>query len=128
MITKLTHVTIWTKNQDEAKKFYVDTLGFKVHTDDTTTIPGYRWLTVMPPDQHEVEIVLGIAREPEQIARMGKQGTWVLSTDNIQEDYQRLKSRGVKVHGEPKQNPYGTDFVFEDVYGNTFDLVQALGR
>lgn len=128
MITKLTHVTIWTKNQDEAKKFYVDTLGFKVHTDDTTTIPGYRWLTVMPPDQHEVEIVLGIAMEPEQIARMGKQGTWVLSTDNIQEDYQRLKSRGVKVRGEPKQNPYGTDFVFEDLYGNTFDLVQEPRR
>jgi predicted enzyme related to lactoylglutathione lyase len=126
MITKLNHVTIWVKNQDQAKKFYVDTLGFKVHTDDTTTIRGYRWLTVQPREQKEVEIVLGMASKPEQIAAIGKQGTWVLASDNIEDDYQRLKSRGVKVHSEPRQNPYGTDFVFEDLYGSTFDLVQAL--
>lgn len=128
MITKLTHVTIWVKNQDDAKAFYVDKLGFKVHTDDSKTIPGYRWLTVQPRDQQEFEIVLGIAQNPEEIAAIGKQGTWVLGSDNIQEDYQLLKSRGVKVHGEPKVNPYGTDFVFEDLYGNTFDLMQESGK
>jgi catechol 2,3-dioxygenase-like lactoylglutathione lyase family enzyme len=125
MITKLTHVTIWVKNQDEAKAFYVEKLGFKVHTDDATTIPGYRWLTVQPPQQRELEIVLGIAREPEEIAAIGRQGTWVLGSDDIQKDYALLKARGVKVHSEPNVNPYGTDFVFEDLYGNTFDLVQA---
>ena len=128
MITKLTHVTIWVKNQDEAKTFYVDKLGFKVHTDDTKTIPGYRWLTVQPRDQQDVEIVLAIATEADQTAAIGKHGTWVLGSDNIQQDYQQLKSRGVKVHSEPKVNPYGTDFVFEDLYGNTFDLVQAPSR
>lgn len=128
MITKLTHVTLWVKNQDDAKTFYVDKLGFKVHTDDSKTIPGYRWLSVQPPDQQDVQIVLGIARKPEEIAAVGKQGTWVLGSDNIQEDYRQLKSRGVKVHSEPNVNPYGTDFVFEDLYGNTFDLVQAPKR
>lgn len=128
MITKLTHVTLWVKNQDDAKTFYVDKLGFKVHTDDSKTIPGYRWLSVQPPDQQDVQIVLGIARKPEEITAVGKQGTWVLGSDNIQEDYRQLKSRGVKVHSEPNVNPYGTDFVFEDLYGNTFDLVQALKR
>jgi predicted enzyme related to lactoylglutathione lyase len=125
MITKLSHVTIWVKNQDEAKKFYVETLGFKVGTDDSTTMPGYRWLTVKAPQQSDVEIVLGPAAEPQQVAQIGKQGTWVLASDNIQEDYRRLKARGVKIHYEPRENPYGTDFVFEDLYGNTFDLVQS---
>lgn len=57
MITQLSHVPIWAKNQEEAKKFYVGVLGFKVQTDDRTTIPNYRWLTVMPPTQSDVEIV-----------------------------------------------------------------------
>jgi len=124
MITKLSHVTIWVKNQDEAKKFYVETLGFKVVMDDSTTMPGYRWLTVSPSQQSELEIVLGPATEPQEVTQIGKQGTWVLASDNIQEDYRRLKARGVKIHGEPHENPYGTDFVFEDLYGNTYDLVQ----
>ncbi len=128
MITKLSHVTIWVKNQDEAKKFYTDTLGFKVVFDDSTTMPGYRWLTVSPSQQSELEIVLSPAMEPQQAAQIGKQGTWVLASDNIQDDYRRLKASGVKIHSEPQENPYGTDFVFEDLYGNTYDLVQAPGR
>ncbi len=128
MITKLSHVTIWVKNQDEAKKFYVETLGFKVVMDDSTMMPGYRWLTVAPQQQSELEIVLGPATGPEEIAQIGKQGTWVLASDDIQEDYRRLKARGVKIHYEPRENPYGTDFVFEDLYGNTYDLVQAPSR
>ncbi len=128
MITKLSHITIWVKNQDEAKKFYVETLGFKVVTDDSTTMPGYRWLTVSPQQQSELEIVLGLATDPQQVALIGKQSTWVLASDNIQEDYRRLKARGVKVQGEPRENPYGTDFVFEDLYGNMYDLVQSPSR
>ncbi len=128
MITRLSHVTIWVKNQDEAKKFYTDTLGFKVVFDDSTTMPGYRWLTVSAPQQDGLEIILNLAREPQETAHIGKQGTWVLASDNIQEDYRRLKARGVKIHSEPQENPYGTDFVFEDLYGNTYDLVQAPGR
>ncbi len=128
VITNLSHVTIWVKNQDDAKKFYTDTLGFKVVSDDSTTMPGYRWLTVSPQQQSGFEIILSPAREPQEVAQIGKQGTWVLASDNIREDYQRLKTRGVKVHGEPHENPYGTDFVFEDLYGNTYDLVQAPGR
>ncbi len=124
MITKLTHVTIWVRDQEGAKKFYVDKLGFKVHTDDSTTIPGYRWLTVMPPQQSEVQIVLGTPMDPADEALIGKQGTWVLGTDDIHADYQRLQAAGVKCHSAPTVNPYGTDFVFEDLYGNTYDLVQ----
>ncbi len=128
MITKLSHVTIWVKNQNEAKAFYTDTLGFKVVFDDSATMPGYRWLTVSPQAQDGFEIILSLAREPQEVTQIGKQGTWVLASDNIQEDYRRLKARGVKIHAEPQDNPYGTDFVFEDLYGNTYDLVQPPGR
>jgi catechol 2,3-dioxygenase-like lactoylglutathione lyase family enzyme len=127
VITKLTHVSIWVKDQEEARRFYVDKLGFRVHTDDSTTIPGYRWLTVAPPQQSELEIVLGAAFQPEQVEAIGKQGTWVLASDDIYADYERLRAAGVKVRGEVKVNPYGTDFVFEDLYGNTFDLVLSRG-
>jgi len=125
MITRLTHVTIWVKNQEEALRLYVDKLGFKIHTDDSTTMPGYRWLTVAAAQQSEVEIVLGPAAQPEEIAAIGKQGTWVLGSDDIHTDYQRLRAAGVKVYSEPNVAPYGTEFVFEDLYGHTFDLVQA---
>ncbi len=124
MITKLNHVTIWVRDQEEAKRFYVETLGFKVKTDDRATVPGYRWLTVMPAHQKELEIVLGLATEAEQIDKIGKQGTWVLSSDNLQKDYENLKARGVKMRSGPRQNPWGMDFVLEDLYGNTFDVVQ----
>ena len=124
MITKVTHVTIWVKDQDEAKRFYTDQLGFAVKSDDSATMPGYRWLTVAPQSQTDLEIVLGLATEPSQQAQIGKQGTWVLGSDNIREDYARLKTRGIKIHNEPRENPWGSDFVFEDLYGNTFDVVQ----
>lgn len=128
MITKLNNVGLWVKNQDEAKKFYVEKLGFALHKDDSTTVPGYRWLTVAPQQQTDVEMVLGLAVEPDQKAMVGKQGTWVLNSDDIHDDYKRLTSLGVKCHYEPKVNPWGTDFVFEDLYGNTYDLVQSPAR
>ncbi len=128
MIRKLAVVTIWVNDQDEAKDFYVNKLGFSVRTDDATTVPNYRWLTVAPAEQKELEIVLGMTMDEQQRSLIGKQGTWVLDSDNIQEDYERLKSRGVKVHNEPRQNPWGTDFVFEDLYGNTFDVLQSPQR
>jgi catechol 2,3-dioxygenase-like lactoylglutathione lyase family enzyme len=128
MINKLTHVGIWVTDLGEAKDFYVEKLGFVVRTDDSNTIPGYRWLTVAPPQQTDVEIILSLAMDAGQTAQLGKQGTWVLSTDNVREDYRRLKAGGVKTHYEPRENPYGTDFVFEDLYGNTYDLVQTPSR
>jgi predicted enzyme related to lactoylglutathione lyase len=128
MIRKLSVVTIWVKDQDAAKDFYTNKLGFAVRTDDAKTIPGYRWLTVAPVEQKELEIVLGTAMDEHQQSLIGKQGTWVLDTDDCQADYERLKARGVKFHGEPTDQPYGKEVVFEDLYGNTFDLLQAPHR
>ncbi len=128
MIRRLSVVTIWVKDQEAAKDFYVNKLGFVVRSDDSQSIPGYRWLTVAPADQKEVEIVLGPAMDDHQKSLIGKQGTLVLDTDDCKADYERLKARGVKFHGEPTVQPYGTDVVFEDLYGNLFDLVQSPRR
>jgi catechol 2,3-dioxygenase-like lactoylglutathione lyase family enzyme len=124
MIKKLNHVTIWVKDQEEALKFYRDKLGFKAVTDDSSSIPNYRWLTVAPPLQTEIVIVLAIPQDPKDEKQIGQQGTWVLESDNIQADYDLLKSRGVKIHNEPQHNKWRSDFVFEDLYGNTYDVVQ----
>lgn len=123
MITKVAHASIWVKDQDEALKFYRDILGFKVTADDPASMPGYRWLTVAP--QHDsFELVLNLATTPEQLAGVGRQGIFVLASDNIQADYTTLKTKGVKLPTEINVNPWGSDFIFEDLYGNDFDVVQ----
>jgi hypothetical protein len=71
-----------------------------------------------------VEILLALATKPDQPALFGKRGTWLLESDNIREDHRILKSRNVRINSEPKENPWGTDFVFGDLYGKTPGVVQ----
>ncbi len=124
MITTVTHASIWVKDQDEALKFYRDTLGFKVVSDNATSMPGYRWLTVAPPQQDEFELVLNLATTPEQLAGVGRQGIFILTSSDIRADYAALKAAGVKIQTDVNVNPWGSDFIFEDLYGNDFDVVQ----
>ncbi len=124
MITSVTHATIWVKDQDEALKFYRDTLGFKVTADNSTSMPGYRWLTVAPAQQDNFEIALNLATTPGQLAGVGRQGIFVLSSDDINADYAAFKAKGVKFQSEINVNPWGSDFIIEDLYGNDFDVVQ----
>ena len=124
MITAVTHATIWVKDQDAALAFYRDKLGFKVVSDDAASMPNYRWLTVAPPQQNGFEIVLNLATSPEQLAGIGRQGIFVLNSTDIHADYAALKAKGVKLQTDVNVNPWGSDFVFEDLYGNDFDLVQ----
>lgn len=128
MITKITHVTIWVKDQDEALKFYRDHLGFKVVSDDSTSVPNYRWLTVAAPQQDGLEIALNLATTPEQLAGVGRQGVFVLASTDIHADLAALKARGVKLVSDLHENPWGSDFLFEDLYGNDFDVVQPPAR
>lgn len=124
MITHVTHVTIWVKNQDDALKFYRDQLGFKVVSDDATTMPSYRWLTVAPQQQSNLEIALNLATTPEQLAGIGRQGIFVLASTDVQADFATLKAKGVKIQAGLNVNPWGSDFIFEDLYGNDFNVVQ----
>ncbi len=121
-IGKLTGVTIFVKDQDEALEWYTKVLGFTKKADDRS-MPGFRWLTVGPKDQPDLQVVLLQAREQE-MSLVGKNGTWVISTKNCRETAELLKSRGVRFVSEPTETPWGVSAVFLDLYGNPYNLIE----
>jgi catechol 2,3-dioxygenase-like lactoylglutathione lyase family enzyme len=127
MIKRIGHITILVKNQDEAAKFYVEKLGFVKH-EDTFFGEGMRWVTVSPKRQRSLELTLVKADSENKLNALGKQaGDHVfltIETDNCLKDYEDMKAKGVKFYGKPEERPYGTEVVFEDLYGNLFDLIQ----
>lgn len=131
MISHLARVTIVVRDQNEALHFYTDVLGFETRA-DVPMGPEMRWLTVAPPQQRELEIVLqqpdprthGEEGAQRLTSSIGGNPTWVLYTDDCQADYARLLDRGVRFHSAPQQQPYGLEAVFEDLYGNPYSLLQ----
>ena len=127
MIKRIGHITILVKNQDEAAKFYTEKLGF-AKREDTSFGIGMRWVTVSPKDQRNLQLTFVNADSKEKLRALGKQaGDHVfltIETDNCMRDYENMKARGVKFYGKPEEQPYGTEVVFEDLYGNLFDLIQ----
>ena len=134
---KIATAQIWVHDQDEALAFYTEKLGFEVRADVTLPELGnVRWLTVGPPEQEDVAIVLmAIPGEPvmdaetkEQVKTlMGKgfAGTVFLTTDDCQGEYEELVARGVEFTEEPESRPYGIDAGFRDPSGNQFRLTQV---
>jgi len=131
MITRLARVTIVVRDQDEALAFYTGKLGFETRA-DTSFGPGVRWLTVAPPQQRDLEIVLqqpdpafhGEQQAAEMLASVGKNPTWVLYSTDCQGDYGHLVERGVAFRSAPTEQPYGLEAVFLDLYGNSYSLLQ----
>jgi len=118
------------RDYDEALAFYVGTLGFEL-IEDTVLGPDKRWVLVAPPGSRETRLLLARAATPEQATRIGNQtGGRVflfLHTDDFQADYDRLRARGVRFCEQPRTEAYGTVAVFEDLYGNRWDLLQLNG-
>ncbi|HEX5547369.1 MAG TPA: VOC family protein [Ktedonobacterales bacterium] len=131
MITRLARVTIYVHDQDEALAFYTEKLGLEKRS-DVTFGPGARWLTVAPGGQTDFEILLQSpvpAMHGEEFAqkiseRVGQGTTWVFFTDDCRADYAMLTGRGVSFSSEPQEQPYGVEAVFQDLYGNSFSLLQ----
>ena len=134
MITKLNHVSIFVLNQDSAYEFYVNKLGFKVHT-DAPMGPGMRWLTVCPPEQPDLEITLmpiedgmmfknGAAEQMRELVKKGTFGFGVFECDNLLVTYEELKANGVEFTKKPTQEFYGFEALFKDDSGNWFSLGQ----
>lgn len=134
MITKLTHVCIYVLNQDSAYDFYVNKLGFKVHT-DAPMGPGMRWLTVCPPEQPELELTLfpvveGSTFNKETVKTMtdlikkGTFGAGVFTCKDLLATYEELKSKGVVFKKAPTKEFYGFEALFVDDSGNWFSLSQ----
>jgi uncharacterized glyoxalase superfamily protein PhnB len=134
---KITNAQLWVHDQDEALAFYTEKVGMEVRADVTVPELGnFRWLTVSPPGQADVSIVLMAIPGPpvmdaetaEQVKTlMGKgfAGTVFLTTDDVQASYEELKGRGVDFVEEPEERPYGIDSAFRDPSGNNFRLTQV---
>ena len=118
------------RNYDEALAFFTQKLGFTVLQD--TPLPGNkRWVLVAPPQSTSAALLLAEAATPEQSLAIGKQtGGRVflfLHTDDFWRDFHAFQSRGVRFLETPRQESYGTVAVFEDLYGNKWDLLQPAG-
>lgn len=134
MITKMSHATIYVKNQQEALEFYRDKLGFEVDT-DAMMGADFRWLTMKIKGQPGFEIILaepkaGFLLDQESAAQLralmdkGMLGGGVFETDDIQKTYEELKARGVEFKGPPTTQSWGTATVMKDNSGNWFSLGQ----
>ncbi|MBK6390813.1 MAG: VOC family protein [Saprospiraceae bacterium] len=134
MITKMNHVSIFVLNQDHAFEFYVNKLGFKVHT-DAPIGPGMRWLTVCPPDQPDLEISLmaiekGMMFKEEaadQMRDLVKKGTFgfgVFQCNDLNATYEELKTKGVVFKKPPTKEFYAYEALFCDDSGNWFSLTE----
>ncbi len=132
MITNVSLITVWVTDQDEAKAFYVDKLGFAVAT-DLTMGDGYRWLTVAHPDHPELELTLmrpGPPLDPadaDVIAKMMAKGGLPgvgLSTNDCRATFEQLRAKGVEFLQEPADRPYGVEAILRDNSGNWMVMVE----
>jgi catechol 2,3-dioxygenase-like lactoylglutathione lyase family enzyme len=120
-------VALVVGDYDEAIKFFTESLGFEL-IEDTDLGQGKRWVLVSPPGSHGTNLLLARAATPEQSSRVGNQtGGRVflfLHTDDFWRDYNQMVARGIKFARPPRNESYGTVAVFEDLYGNLWDLLE----
>ncbi len=133
MIQKLSHATIYVLDQDAARDFYVNKLGFEVRTDQSMD-NGFRWLTVSPKGQPELQLILmkvdGPNIKPEVAAvlkglvEQGRINGGVLQTDDCRATYEELKAKGVEFLSPPADRFYGVECILKDNSGNWFSMNQ----
>ena len=133
MIQRFSHVSLYVLDQDRALAFYTEKLGMEVKTD--ARMGEFRWLTVTPKGQPDLELVLmKVAPSPmmdeetaatvRKLVEKGALGAGVLETDDIHRTYRELREKGVEFMGEPQQRPYGIEALLKDDSGNWFSVVQ----
>jgi catechol 2,3-dioxygenase-like lactoylglutathione lyase family enzyme len=135
---RIANAQVWVHDQDEALAFYTEKLGMEVRADVTMPEMGdFRWLTVGPPGQEDVSIVLmaipgAPVFEDETVAQIealmakGVSGGVFLTTDDCQAAYEELAARGVEFTETPQERPYGIDCGFRDPSGNSLRLTQVM--
>ena len=127
MKQNLTHISIVVDDYDNAIQFYTQKLNFTL-LEDTKLSDTKRWVLVRPKGANECSLLLAKGANDEQISRIGNQtGGRVflfLHTDNFKRDYQNLIDNNIKIVREPSFEDYGTVAVFEDLYGNLWDLIE----
>lgn len=134
MITKVTHMCVYVLDQDRAYDFYVNKLGFRVHTDVPMGKDG-RWLTVTPPEQPELEITLFLVAEGgmfdnesvammRQLIQKGTFGAAVFTCNDLMATYEEMIAKGVVFKKPPTKEFYAYEALFSDDSGNWFSLSQ----
>jgi catechol 2,3-dioxygenase-like lactoylglutathione lyase family enzyme len=131
MAQTLGYVALVVRDYDEALVFFTESLGFTVIEDSVAKDrlgKEKRWVLVSPPGSRGTNLLLARASNPEEASRVGNQtGGRVflfLHTDDFWRDYRAMLARGVKFREQPRQEAYGTVAVFEDLYGNKWDLLE----
>jgi len=128
MQQSIVHIALVVRDYDEALEFYINKLGFVLLEDTYQPEQDKRWVVISPPGSVGTTLLLARASKPEQELFIGNQtGGRVflfLNTDDFWRDYHRLIEKGIKFVREPKTAEYGTVAVFEDLYGNLWDLLQ----
>jgi catechol 2,3-dioxygenase-like lactoylglutathione lyase family enzyme len=132
MISNISLFTLFVTDQDEAKRFYVDVLGFEERA-DVQMGDAYRWVTVGHPSQPELDVTLMIPGTPldEDMAgavrralAAGSMGGFGLATDDCRKTYEELTAKGVEFVQEPSERPYGIEAVARDNSGNWLVIVE----
>ena len=134
MVTKLSHTPIFVLDQDSAIDFYVNKLGFELKN-DVPMSETFRWITVSPPSQPDLEIILMKTAESmaldaqsatalRELVVNGKMGMGVFFTEDIYATFADLKAKGVQFKQEPTEQFYGIEAVLIDDSGNWFSLTQ----
>jgi catechol 2,3-dioxygenase-like lactoylglutathione lyase family enzyme len=128
MKQSLLHTALVVRDYDEAIDFYCNKLHFKLVEDSYQPEQDKRWVVVAPPGSSESTLLLARAATPEQEAFIGNQSGGrvflFLSTDDFWRDYEAMRAQEIVFIREPKEEPYGTVAVFEDLYGNLWDLIE----
>lgn len=133
MITRVSHFPVYVVDQDRAKAFYTEKLGFELRADER--LGTFRWLTVGPKGQPDIQITLMcLGQTPaldedsraalRQLVEAGKLGACVFQTQDCRKTYEELKERGVVFSSPPTERPYGIEAVFRDDSNNWFSLTQ----
>lgn len=127
MNRKIAHVTLVIIDYDEAIDFYVNKLKFNL-VEDTVLDQGKRWVLVSPNSEYSCSLLLAKATGNNQEKAIGNQSGGrvflFLNTDNFKRDFQNLIDNNIKIVREPKEEHYGIVAVFEDLYGNLWDLIE----
>jgi catechol 2,3-dioxygenase-like lactoylglutathione lyase family enzyme len=127
MTQRIGYIALLVREYDEAIAWFTNALEFSV-VEDTRLSDRKRWVLVAPPGGQSPCLLLARAATPEQESRIGNQTGGrvflLLHTDNFARDYAAMKARGVRFVREPREERYGTVAVFEDLYGNKWDLLQ----
>jgi catechol 2,3-dioxygenase-like lactoylglutathione lyase family enzyme len=128
MKQSIVHVALVVRDYDEAIAFFTQKLNFTLVEDVFQPEQNKRWVVVAPPGSTETTLLLARASTPEQERFIGNQSGGrvflFLSTDDFWRDYRRMVADGIRFVRPPSQQTYGTVAVFEDLYGNRWDLVQ----